>query len=54
MGGSVVPVFWTSMLLLVLAIPFLYWTSTRFPPAWRSVLAYVALMAFCVVALRLV
>ncbi len=50
--SSIVHVFWLLLVILVLAIPLLSWTSIRFPPASRSLIAYVVLMALALVALR--
>ncbi len=43
----------TLLVTLALAIPLLYWTSIKFPPAWRSLIAYVVLMGIALVLLRL-
>ncbi len=51
MTACVVAVFWLLLLILALAIPLFYWTSLRFPPAWRSLFAYVVVMGLAVVIL---
>ena len=50
---AAVPLFFVALGMIVVALRLIYWASSRFPPAWRWLLAYVGLMGFAASVLRL-
>ena len=50
---AAVPLFFVVLGLMVVAIPILYWASSKFPPAWRWLMAYLGLMGLAASVLRL-